>query len=137
LAEVQLMVDGFDQAELYQYEQARQLSITLLREWLAKYKFKNWVVTKDRSLMVDATMRETRAEQIANELNKTEKWHSHGRGISRDILVRDLNLQIDDLGARQECNEKVRSYHRLLDDYMSKQGTRGVLHTVNDYVPFA
>ena len=36
-AEVQLLLDGFDQAELYKYEQARELSITLLEEWLAKY----------------------------------------------------------------------------------------------------
>jgi len=31
LAEAQLMIDGFDQAELYQYEQAQELSVTLLR----------------------------------------------------------------------------------------------------------
>ena len=34
-AEVQLLISGFDQAELYQYEQARNLSISLLKEWLA------------------------------------------------------------------------------------------------------
>lgn len=35
-AEVQLLIDGFDQAELYHYEQARDLSISLVEEWLVK-----------------------------------------------------------------------------------------------------
>ncbi len=52
-AEVQLLIDGFDQAELYHYEQARDLSISLLEEWLVKYKFKNWTQTETRKLPVD------------------------------------------------------------------------------------
>ena len=44
LPEIQLMIQRFDQAELYEYEQARELSVSLLEEWLAKYKFKNWNV---------------------------------------------------------------------------------------------
>jgi hypothetical protein len=35
-AEVQLMIHGFDQGELYAWEQARELSITLLKEWLVQ-----------------------------------------------------------------------------------------------------
>jgi ClpP class serine protease len=35
-AEAQLMIDGFDQGELYQFEQARELSVTLLKEWFGK-----------------------------------------------------------------------------------------------------
>ena len=45
-AEVELLISGFDQAELYQYEHAREQSITLLEEWLAKYKFKDWAETR-------------------------------------------------------------------------------------------
>ena len=48
LPEVQLMIEGFDQAELFQYEQAKELSISLLEEWLVKYKFKN--VSKEDSI---------------------------------------------------------------------------------------
>jgi len=36
---VQILIQGFDQGELYYYEQARELSIALLKEWLVKYKF--------------------------------------------------------------------------------------------------
>lgn len=137
LAEIQLMIDGFDQAKLYQYEQARQLSITLLTEWLAKYKFKNWTTTRTSGLAVDDGKRRDRAKEIAHELNKTEKWHSHGRGISRDVLVNDLNLLIDDLGSNSERNDVVRGYHTLLDDYMAVRGAKGVIHTVGNFKPFA
>jgi len=46
MAEMGLMVNGFDQAALYKYEQERALSIAFLEEWLVKYKFKNWKITE-------------------------------------------------------------------------------------------
>ena len=44
--EAELVVSGFDQAALYAYEQARELSVSLLKLWLANYKFKNWEITE-------------------------------------------------------------------------------------------
>jgi hypothetical protein len=137
VAETQLMIDGFDQAELYQYEQSRELSVALLKDWLVKYKFKDWETTHTRRLPVTPELRAERAQQIAVKLNDTERWHTHGHGISMEVLRRDLNLIIDDFGAKESLNEKIRGYHGLLDDYMSKMNNRGVLHTVNSYVPFA
>lgn len=134
-AEVELLISGFDQAELYKYEQAKEQSMTLLKDWLAKYKFKDWNETKTRKIAVTPEMRKKRAEEIANELNKTEKWHSHGHGISMDVLIKELNLWIDNYGANQALNEKVKRYYDLLDDYMMKQGTTGVLHINGYYVP--
>lgn len=83
--EAQIMLE-FDQAELYKYEQARELSVSLLREWLARYKFKDWVETETHRRLVTDEMRAERAEDIARELNNTEKWHSHGHGISMEVL---------------------------------------------------
>lgn len=137
LAEAQLLIDGFDQAELYQYEQARELSITLLKEWLVRYKFKNWTTTQTRHRQVTRAMKTRRAASIARELNKTEKWHVHGHGISMDILTRDLNLLIDDFGADPQLCAAVKQYHTLLDDYMMKRGNRGVVHTVGKYLPLS
>ena len=75
LPEIQLIVSGFDQAELYQYEQARELSIALLQEWLVKYKFKNWIHTETRGIAVTNTRRRRRAVQIASILNDPDRWH--------------------------------------------------------------
>ena len=35
----------FDLAELHAFEQAKEQLITLLKEWLVKYKFKDWTNT--------------------------------------------------------------------------------------------
>ena len=71
-AEVQLLIDGFDQAELYQYEHARELSISLLKKWLVSYKFKTWTTTETRCIPVTPQMREDRAEEIARQLSDTQ-----------------------------------------------------------------
>lgn len=134
--EAQLMIDGFDQAELYKYEQARELSIAHLKEWLVKYKFKDWHVTETRNIPVTNIMKTRRAATIARELNKTEKWHSHGHGISMEILRRDLRLKIDDFDSNPDIGTRLKDYYNLLDDYMVKRGNRGVLHIRDSYVPF-
>jgi hypothetical protein len=81
-------------------------------------------------------MRARRAVAIAKKLNEPEKWHSHGYGISMEVLRRDLNLLIDDFDENPDVGAKIKDYHSLLDDYMTKRGNTGVLHTVEQYVPF-
>ena len=136
LVEAQLMIEGFDQAALYAYEQARELSITLLKEWLAAYKFKNWTVTETRKRPVTSQMKKKRAEEIARELNNTDRWHSHGYGISMAVLRNDLNMKITDLDADPQRCGQVKQYSHLLSDYMRKLGYQGVLHTVGEFVPY-
>ncbi len=135
-AEVQLLIDGFDQAELYHIEQARDLSIALLEEWLVKFKFKNWKETQTRKLAVDDQMKKDRANTIAKELNNTKKWHSHGYGISMEVLQRDLNVLINDYGKKPVLSGKIRAYHDLLADYMLRRGSDGVIHIVGEYRSF-
>lgn len=135
-AEVQILIQGFDQGELYHYQQARELSIALIKEWLVKYKFKNWKVTKTRQTPVTKAMKVNRAASIAKELNKTEKWHVHGHGISKDVLERDLNLLIDDFSADPQIGVRIREYHDLFTDYMSKTSTSGAIHFSGEYQNF-
>jgi hypothetical protein len=134
-AELSFLIEKFDPAELYNYEQARELSIALLREWLVKYKFKNWKKTKTRGLKVTNQMRTRRASEIAKLLNKTDHWHSHGRGISMEVLRKDLRLAIEDFGENPELRSKIRSYYKLLVDYMMRRRHQAVIHTNRQYVP--
>lgn len=136
MAEMQLMIDGFDQAELYKYEQERELSIAFLKEWLVKYKFKNWIITETRKKTVTPAMRKRRALAIANQLNDPQRWHTHGHGISMEVLRRDLKLIIDDFGANPDMRDKIRNYHSLLVDYMAKRSNMGVIHSIGTYLPF-
>jgi hypothetical protein len=134
-AEMTFLVEKFDPAELYKYEQSRELSIALLKEWLVKYKFKNWKKTESRGITVTGAMRTRRAAEVAKMLNNTEHWHSHGYGISIEVLRRDVRLQIEDFGARPALNKVLRTYHRLLTDYKMRRGHRGILHWMKHYTP--
>jgi Serine dehydrogenase proteinase len=128
-AELAILVQRFDPAELYQYEQERELSIQLLKDWLVKYKFKDWKKTATSGRRVTKALREERAEAIAKALNNTERWHSHSRGITMETLRRELNLIIDDFGSNPTLGPAIRDYHRLIRDYMSRRGHSIVWHT--------
>lgn len=133
VAEIQLFVNGFDQAELYMYDQARELSVTLLTDWLCKYKFKDWNETQDRKLPVTPDMRQERAEDVAKQLNDTDRWHSHSNGISAEVLRDELKLRIDDFGPHKQA---IQDYHVLLTDYMEKNRVYGVVHAAETFTPY-
>jgi len=134
-AELHFLVENFDAAELYSYEHARELSITLLEEWLAKYKFKNWKVTERQGTKVTPTMKKQRAREIAEQLNDTEMWHSHSRGISMEVLRKKLRLRIEDFGENEQLSDIIRTYWKLLTDYQTKRGHHypGVIHVKGKY----
>jgi hypothetical protein len=134
-AELMYLVQNFDPAEMYQYEQERELSIALLKEWLVNYKFKSWVKKKSSGVAVTPRMRTMRARKIAVELNKTGRWHSHSRGIHMDVLRSDLKLEIEDFGMQTILGPAIRKYHRLLIGYMALRGHNDiVLHRRGTYV---
>lgn len=133
--EFRLMIAAFDQAELYMYEQQRDLAIALLQDWLARYKFKDWVRTESQGVEVDSEYRRKRAEDVGVKLNDTGRWHSHGYGISMDVLRDEINLKIDDLADVSERHERVKQYDGLLADYMQKAQYGGMLHIVGRYRP--
>lgn len=136
-AELTFLVENFNPAELYQYEQEVQLSFALLEEWLARFKFKNWKKTETRGLKVTPTMRKTRAKEIAEALNDTDRWHSHSRGIPAEVLRRDLKLQIADFGEFTQLNSAVHDYYRLLKDYLMRRSHYlFVVHTEERYVGY-
>lgn len=116
-AELAYLIQKFDPAELYQYEQARELSTALLEEWLARYKFKNWTTTETQGKKVTPAKRKRRAQEIAKSLNDTKKWHSHSRGISMAIARSELQLQINDIAGSPGLEEALADYTDLLYDY--------------------
>jgi hypothetical protein len=134
-AEVTYLVQRFDPAELYQIEQARQLSLTLLEQWIAKYKFKNWKITQKHRIRVTPKMRKDRAKEIADQLSDPQEWHSHSHGISMAVLRQKLKLVIDDFGENPDFSRSIRGYYELLTHYMMRTGRRSVIHVVGRYTP--
>lgn len=134
-AELAYMIKRFDQAELYAFEQEKKLSITLLQDWLVRYKFKNWRETDKRKLPVTRQMKIDRAVKIAETLNDTSVWHSHSRGIPMEVLRRKLKLLIDDFGENEPLALAVHNYYRLLMDYQMRRGHFDLAaHTRGKYV---
>jgi ClpP class serine protease len=124
-----VLLQKLDLAELHSFEEAKKLSDTLLRDWLTRFKFKEWKNTETHKREVTEEMKQTRALQIAATLADCEHWHSHGRPISKDILVKELNLKIDDFGVDEAKSDAIGDYHEFLADYMIKMGAFHFVHT--------
>ncbi|MCY4183889.1 MAG: hypothetical protein OXC82_04275 [Rhodobacteraceae bacterium] len=123
------MLNKLDLGELYQFEQARELSIDLLIKWLTQYKFKNWTITETRGVEVTLDMKKERAGKIAALLNNPEKWHSHGRAIDAKTLLEEVKLKIDSFEEDPELYKSIRNYFELLRDYMHREALHSFLHT--------
>lgn len=134
-AELHFLIEKFDPAMLHKYEQAKELSITLLKTWLVKYKFKNWKITKTRRIQVTKQMRKERAEKIGEQLNKTTEWHTHSRGISMNVLKRSLKLEIEDFELNRALDKLIKKYYKLVNDYMAKRSIVALVHTHDFFKP--
>jgi hypothetical protein len=134
-AEMTYLCTKFDPAELYQYEQAKKLSVYLLEKWLTKYKFREWKRTHRRKKLVTAAMKRQRAREIGEMLSKTDRWYSHGHGISMAVLKsKEIKLQIKDFGEDKELHQKIRDYWALINNHMGLLNARGFIHTKGRYM---
>ena len=124
-----LIMSSLDIAELHQFEMQRDLSISLLRQWLATYKFKDWKETETSKAPVTQSMREKRAEEIATKLMKHDLWGSHGRGLPMKVLQQEVNLKIDDFGGDPALSQTIRDYFGLLIDYLIRNNVEQFVHS--------
>lgn len=134
LTEAELIIlQNQDLAMLSQFEQAKNLTITLLKKWLVEYKFKDWSKhqTTPEKLGADVTQeeKEERAEEIASILSNNKIWHSHGRKISASTLTNVLKLKIEDYSNDNDLQAKIRSYNDFLIDYINRHEARFFLHS--------
>lgn len=124
-----LILQKIDLAELRSYEMARNLTIALLKEWLVKYKFKDWNTHSSNGNPVTNTEKIKRAEEIANDLSNNKMWHSHGRSIGIDTLTNVLKLKIEDYSNNDELRELIRNYNDLICEYILRSGARAFVHS--------
>lgn len=123
-----LILKDFDLAELRAYEQAKELTTSLLKKWLVKYKFKNWSVHSSNGNKVTEEDKKKRAEEIAKQLGDNKKWKSHGRPINIEELE-SLKLQIKDFSDLKVEREAIRSYYNLLQEFTRKYNMQSFIHT--------
>lgn len=129
------IVQSTDQGMLARYEQARDLSVSLLKKWLVEYKFKDWVVhrtdAQKKGQPVTPDEKTERAEQIAKLLGNHREWNSHGRFISLNTVRNLLRLEIEDYSNNDRLRNLIRSYNDLLTDYIQRQNLNFALHSKN------
>jgi hypothetical protein len=123
-----IILKEFDLAELRAYEQAKELTIDQLKKWLVKYKFKNWNGHKS-GIPVTPQEKIDRAKEIADKLSDSNLWKSHGRPINIETLENELKLKIEDFGKDLTLKGLIRNYHRLVADFVSKNGINIFIHT--------
>jgi hypothetical protein len=126
-----LFIKGLDLAELSSYEQAKDLSISLLKEWLVKYKFKNWNIHSSSGKKVSHSEKVSRANKIAKLLSDNKLWHSHGRSICIKTLTdRDkLNLKIDSFDDVPGRRDLIRNYNDMICDYFTMRNIDTFFHS--------
>lgn len=122
-----LILKDFDLAELRAYEQAKELTVTLLKKWLVKYKFKNWDKHKNGNSVTMAE-KEKRAEEIADKLGDNNIWKSHGRPICIEELE-NLKLKIEDYSDKETLRKVIRRYYNLSKDMINKYGLNIFIQT--------
>jgi len=116
-----LFLRDFDLAELHTYEQARDLTVDLLKKWLVNYKFKTWTTHRSNGQPVSLEEKNKRAESIAKELGNNQRWLSHSRPIGLEQL-QNLKLLIDDYGQNKPLKNTLDEFYRLSKDYIIKNG---------------
>ena len=128
-----LILKDIDLAELRGYEQAKELTIDLLKKWLVKYKFKNWNEHQSskskKGQLVTPEEKNLRAEEIADKLGDNKIWKSHSRPINIETLEKEMKLKIEDYSHQKTIRELIRSYYSLLSDYLTKNKTTIFVHT--------
>ena len=124
-----IMLREQDLALLRRFEQARDLTIELLKEWLVNYKFKNWNTHSKNGHPVTEDEKKQRAEKIAKDLSNNKLWHSHGRSIGIDALKGILKLKIEDYSNDITLRPLIREYNDLICQYILKNGSEAFLHS--------
>lgn len=123
-----IMLREQDIAMLRRFEQARDLTIELLKEWLVKYKFKKWN-SHSTGIPVTDSEKIQRATEIARDLSNNKLWHSHGRSIDVAALTDILKLKIEDYSTDATLKTLIREYNDLICQYILRNNSEAFLHS--------
>lgn len=122
-----------DLAMLSRFEQAKSLTITLLKKWLVEYKFKDWTTHQSTPTLlgqpVTPEQKTARAAEIATLLSDNKLWHSHGRMIGVATVKNVLRLKIEDYSRDTGLRPKILAYSDFLTDYITRHDYKHFLHS--------
>ena len=88
-----VMVAQISPGELYGVINSLEFAKDLVKEWLEKYKFKNWTTTRDTKTPVTNEMRKKRANDVADMFCDHMTWRTHGRSLKIEDLAEVLVIE--------------------------------------------
>ncbi len=127
-----VMLKSIDLAKLALFEQGRDLSIDLLKDWLVNYKFKDWKEhrTTNPGTPVTDEEREAHDAEIAVALSDHRRWRSHGRNLDLGKL-KSLKIKIDDYSDNDGLRDAIRGYNDPMTGYIDRNRLGFYLHNRN------
>jgi hypothetical protein len=107
------MLSNISPGDLQSAENALTFATSLVRDWLVRYKFKDWPTHSSTGEPVTSEEKQKRAQEIADRLCDHAHWLTHGRSIRLENL-QEMRLKITDYSEQPGLAEAIRRYHTLL-----------------------
>ncbi len=112
-----VMVAQISPGEIGSIINSLEFAKDLVTNWLEKYKFKNWSVTKDKGEVVDGEKKKARAKEVAELLCNHTEWRTHGRSLKIEDLEGLLEIErIDNNPDLAEIVYRIKTVIRLIFD---------------------
>ncbi len=127
------MLQALSPGELQSAENALNFAKTLVTDWLARHKFKNWKTHSSTGADVTAEEKTVRAKEVAATLCDHKKWLTHGRSIKLSDLE-NMRLKITDYSQQADLAEAIRRYHTLLQMTFDSTNIYKVFETPNSQI---
>ncbi len=103
--------------ELQGVYQTLKFAEDLVKEWLPKYKFKDWETTNSRKMAVTEQMKINRAKEIVDKLTNRDEWRLHGRSIKIEDISELLKIiRVDDDEELSDIVYRIQMVCKLLFD---------------------
>lgn len=112
-----LIVSQITPGELYGVVNSLDFAKDLVKEWLVKYKFKNWTETRSSHTQVTLEYKEQRALEVSEKLCNHMDWHTHGRSLKIEDLEKELLIEnIDNIPDLADIVYRIKTVIRLIFD---------------------
>lgn len=107
------ILQNLSPGELQDAKNALDHAKDLVTDWLAQYKFQNWVKHSSTGADVTPEDKRRRAAEVADQLCDHKRWKSHGRSLKMQDL-RAMRLEITDYTENPDLGDAVGRYYALL-----------------------
>ena len=127
------ILQNISPGEIQHCENAQNFSQTLVSNWLAKYKFKNWNTHRTSGKPVTENDKLNRAKEIGSLLCNHSEWLTHGRSIKIDDFLK-MKLLIMDYSNDPQLNDVITRYYTLLRMTFDQAGIYKIFETTTSQI---